>query len=178
MNDADIVIIDYGMGNLGSIKNMLKYLGIPAIITKDIPVIKNAKKIILSGVGAFDSGMQNIRNAGLIPVLNKKVLEEKMPILGICLGMQLLTRKSEEGELPGLGWISADTIKFRFDNQADKLRIPHMGWNQVQIRKNGKLFSNMPGETRFYFVHSFHPVCDNVDDVVCETSYGYPFVSG
>lgn len=169
-----IVIIDYGMGNLGSIKNMFKAVGAEAIITSKLDVIKNARKIVLPGVGAFDNGMENIKKMGLLPVLNDLVFERKIPVLGICLGMQLMTRKSEEGKLPGLGWIQADTKKFKLNND---LKIPHMGWNSVKVTKDHYLVKNLASDARFYFVHSYHVVCDDNQDTLMETNYGYPFTS-
>jgi len=136
-----IVIVDYGMGNLGSILNMLKKIAAPpAKISSDAKDIEQADKLILPGVGAFNTGMQHLRDTGLIPLLNEKVLKAKTPTLGVCLGMQLLAKISEEGELPGLGWIDAETIRFRFDSKTSNLKIPHMGWNTVNIKKENTLF--------------------------------------
>ncbi len=173
-----IVIVDYGMGNLGSILNMLKKIGDPAAkISSDPKDIEQADKLILPGVGAFDTGMQRLREAGLISLLNEKVLKAKTPTLGICLGMQLITRGSEEGELPGLGWIDAETIRFRLDPKQSMMKVPHMGWNSIKIQREGVLFKNMYPDARFYFVHSYHVVCRNPDDVLATTDYGYDFVS-
>ena len=173
-----IVIVDYGMGNLGSILNMLKKVGVPAAkVSADPKDIEQADKLILPGVGAFDTGMQRLRETGLISLLNEKVLKAKTPTLGVCLGMQLLTKVSEEGELPGLGWLDAETIRFRFDQKKTGLKIPHMGWNTVKVQREGTLFKNMVAEPRFYFVHSFHVVSHNPEDVLATTEYGYDFVS-
>lgn len=172
-----IVIVDYGMGNLGSILNMLKKIGAEAIISSDVDIIKNADKLILPGIGAFDTGMKNLNGLKIIPILNNKVISEKTPILGICLGMQLLTKSSEEGILPGLGWINAQTIKFKFDEKNNNLKIPHMGWNTVHLSKNSPLFKEMFDEPRFYFVHSYHVVCDDEQDILTQTYYGYEFAS-
>src|SRR4051812_20516877 len=128
-----ITIVDYGLGNLVSVKNMLKKLGVNSLITDKIEEINAAQKLILPGVGSFDNGMKLLKEKGLQEILNKKVLIDKVPILGICLGMQLLTKSSEEGIEAGLGWIKAKTIKFEFDNNV--LKIPHMGWNYIDIRK-------------------------------------------
>ena len=125
-----VTIIDYGMGNLGSVKNMFKRIGVPSEITGDPDIIAKANRLLLPGVGAFDAAMKKIEESGLRSILDKKVLEEKVLTLGICLGMQLLTDCSEEGVLAGLGWIPAKTIKFKFPDNA-KLKIPHMGWNRV-----------------------------------------------
>lgn len=168
------VIINYGMGNLGSIKNMLKKIGHDSVISSDPEVIEQARKLILPGVGAFDNGMTNLKNYGIIDVLNDSVLKRKTPVLGICLGMQLISKSSEEGTLPGLGWIDAKTVRF----QLTELKVPHMGWNVVNIKKEYPLFTGMTGqENRFYFVHSYHVVCENPEDVLTSTYYGIEFTS-
>lgn len=173
-----IVIVDYGMGNLGSILNMLKKIGAPsAKISTDPRDIEQAEKLILPGVGAFDTGMKHLRETGLIPLLNEKVVKAKVPTLGVCLGMQLITKKSEEGELPGLGWLDAETIRFSFDPMKTGLKVPHMGWNTVKIQRAGTLFNEMYPDARFYFVHSYHVVAHNANDVLAMTNYGYDFVS-
>jgi glutamine amidotransferase len=171
-----ICIIDYGMGNLASIANMLKKIGSRGVISGDPAVISDAEKLILPGVGAFDSGMRNLSERGLLPVLTEKVCVEKIPLLGICLGMQLLTTRSDEGKLPGLGWISAETRRFEFPIESG-LKIPHMGWNTIKVEKDSSLLCGCEGEQRFYFVHSFHVVCNNNEDVLSTTSYGGDFVS-
>ncbi|MCH8741623.1 imidazole glycerol phosphate synthase subunit HisH [Patescibacteria group bacterium] len=170
-----IVIIDYKMGNTGSILNMLKKIGETAVISSDIKDINNADKLILPGVGSFDTGMNNINNSGLLDILNKKVLKEKTPILGICLGMQLFANKSEEGIKRGLGWIGGNVVKFKFKD--NNLKIPHMGWNEIKIKKNDVLFKNIAEEPRFYFVHSYYFFCNDNNDVLATTNYGYDFAS-
>ncbi len=169
-----ITIVDYGMGNLGSISNMLKKVGYSSVITQDIECIKKSTKLILPGVGAFGNGMKSLRELGLIEVLNQKVVKEKVPVLGICLGMQLMTNKSEEGDEKGLGWIDAEVIK-EFTNK--DIKIPHMGWNLVNIIKESQLFYEMFEENRFYFVHSYYVKCNNVNDVLTNTYYANDFVS-
>lgn len=166
-----ITIIDYGLGNLGSIKNMLKKIGAESEITSDIGKIRTAKKLILPGVGAFDNGMQNLEDLGLVEILNQKVKVEKTPILGICLGMQLFTNKSEEGNKSGLGWINAETIKFNPDSETKKFTIPHMGWEYISQIKSSKLLEGMYEEPKFYFVHSYHVVCKDEEDVLLRTDY-------
>ncbi len=173
-----IVVVDYGMGNLGSILNMLKKIRTEAVVSSSIRVIERADKLILPGVGAFDNGMANLKERHLIPVLNRKVLEEGTPILGLCLGMQLFTRRSEEGQLPGLGWIAADTVRFRIDPSQSPLKVPHMGWNEVRIRQDHPIWRELSGEPpSFYFVHSYHVSCDRESTVLATTQYGYEFAS-
>ncbi|MCX5805030.1 MAG: imidazole glycerol phosphate synthase subunit HisH [Proteobacteria bacterium] len=172
-----ILIIDYGMGNLGSILNMLNKIGVNAAISSNIKDIEKTDKLILPGVGAFDRGMNNLEERGLIPMLNKLVLEDKIPILGVCLGMQLLGMRSEEGRLHGLGWLDAETIRFKFQGANANLKIPHMGWNQLSVRQAHPLFADLEAVNRFYFVHSYHVVCANPDNVLATTSYGFDFTS-
>ena len=171
-----IAIINYGVGNLGSIQNMLKRIGYPDnIITNDSVEINNAEKLILPGVGAFDAGMQKIHDSGLLDVLNKNALIDKKPILGICLGMQLLTKGSEEGVLKGLSWIDANTLKFKLENENSQLKIPHMGWNEVKFSKPHPLTKELPMHSRFYFVHSYYVKCNNPQDELLSCHYGNNF---
>ena len=172
-----IAIIDYGVGNLGSIQNMCKRLQLDAEITSDISAIENADKIILPGVGSFDNGMENLNNSGLVPILNKLAIEDKKPILGICLGMQLLGKSSEEGTLSGLGWLDAETIRFKFDGLNARLKIPHMGWNHVNIKNEDTIFMDMYPKARYYFVHSLYVKCNDPANVLATTNYGFDFHS-
>lgn len=149
-----ITIVDYKVGNLGSIQNMLKKIGSESIITSDPKAISSAEKLILPGVGSYDSGVNSLKKYKLWDVLNEKVLNEKTPVLGICLGMQLLCNSSEEGKEAGLGWIDAEVIRFR--PQEKKIKIPHMGWNYVHTTKESKLFQDMYEDPKFYFVHSYY----------------------
>ena len=169
-----IVIIDYGMGNLGSILNMCRFLNIEASIEDDVELIKNAKKIILPGVGSFDTAMERIKKNGLQDVLNKKALEEKIPFLGICLGMQLLTNRSQEGSLPGLGWIDAEAIKFP-ENRV--LKVPHVGWNEAKPGKSDPMVKGLLEDSRFYFVHSYFVKTNNSEHSLMKTNYGITFDS-
>jgi len=172
-----IIIIDYGLGNLGSIRNMLKKIGAEGAISSNVSDIERAEKLILPGVGNFDQGMRNLEALGLVPVLENKVIQKKTPILGICLGMQLFARKSEEGKSTGLGWIDAEVVRFKFDDKERHLKIPHMGWNLVEIRQKNPLFEEMYPEPRFYFVHSYYVICKNESDILTKTFHGYEFVS-
>lgn len=167
-----ITVVDYGIGNLGSIRNMLKRIGVPASITSDLDQIAAAEKLILPGVGAFDVAMERINSSELRAILDRKALEEKTPILGVCLGMQLLTRGSEEGKLPGLGWIPASTTRFP---SIPGLKVPHMGWNVVRPARPSLLTDGLPAGSRFYFVHSFCVHVDDPDDSLLRTTYGVDF---
>lgn len=169
-----ITIIDYGMGNLGSVHNMFKRIGAESKVTSDLDEVASATKILLPGVGAFDNAMNRINSSGLRDILDKKALEEGIPILGICLGMQLLTRGSEEGSVPGLDWIPADTIKF---NRDSGLKVPHMGWNVVHVSTPSKLTDSLPEESRFYFVHSYHVIAHEPQFSILKTDYGLRFDS-
>jgi glutamine amidotransferase len=172
-----IVIIDYGLGNLGSIRNMLKKIGGEGVISSKISDIQEAEKLILPGVGNFDQGMRNLEILGLLPILEDKVIQERTPILGICLGMQLFAHRSDEGKAKGLGWIDAEVVRFKFDDKGMHLKIPHMGWNLVRISHRNPLFEQMDPEPRFYFVHSYHVACRNAEEVLTQTFYGYEFAS-
>ncbi len=171
-----IVIVNYGMGNLGSVQNMFKRIGVESKISSDLKEIADAEKILLPGVGAFDAAMHQIENGGFKDILTKKALHDRIPILGICLGMQLLTERSEEGVLNGLGWIRAETKKFNFGNNID-MKIPHMGWNRTFDINESRLTYNLPDEPRFYFVHSYYVECKNEMDIICTTPYGHNFHS-
>lgn len=170
-----IAIIDYGLGNLASIQNMFRKIDVESEITSNPKKIMMATKLILPGVGAFDHGMENLKKLKLIPAIEEQVLKRKIPILGICLGMQLMTGKSEEGKLPGLGWINAETVKFAFTSE--KLKVPHMGWNSVTVDKKHYLTQELPRNSRFYFVHSYHVILENKADNLMTTDYGGNFTS-
>lgn len=178
MKNKKIVIIDYGMGNIGSVQNMLKYLGTDSIVSSDKKEIENAEKLILPGVGHFKSAMDNINKLGIAELLKAEVLEKKKPILGICLGMQLMCSHSEEGDVSGLSLIDAKVRKFDFSHN-DKLKIPHMGWNKVELLNNrSKIFKgSLLDESRFYFVHSYYVKCNNISDVLTKTDHGLNFDS-
>lgn len=171
-----ICIVDYGFGNLGSIKNMLKRIGVSSSIESDPDRIAAASKLILPGVGAFDSAMRCINETkDLRDVLDRKALIEQIPVLGICLGMQLLTESSEEGDLPGLGWINAKTKRFYFDPRS-RMKVPHMGWNKVSGQRPDALLDGFDSDYKFYFVHSYYVESDPKFSLM-KTLYGHEFDS-
>ena len=173
-----IAIIDYGIGNLLSVKNMLRKAGVTdALVTGDPEQVRLADRIILPGVGHFDYGMRKLRASPAFAEVNRKALEEKVPVLGICLGAQLLTNGSEEGVDPGLGWIDADTVRFQVDQLPERLPIPHMGWSETEVVRH-PLFKGMYEEPRFYYVHSFYLKPRRAEDTLCMASYGHPFAAG
>lgn len=168
-------IINYGLGNLGSIQNMLKVIGEKSIISSNPEELDKCDRYILPGVGAFDAGMKKLNEFGLDVYVREKANNEKKPILGICLGMQLLGRKSEEGTLPGLGLIPFDNIRFRLEDT--DLKVPHMGWDIVEFKQDNPLLSGLEGTQRYYFVHSYHAQCDSKENVLMTCDYGYEFAA-
>ena len=170
-----IAIINLGIGNAKSILKMLAKSGHDSVVTNDREDIIKAERIILPGVGAFDSGMQELKQRGLLSVLDKEVLGLGKPVLGICLGMQLLARSSEEGVSTGLGWIDGAVVKFDRSKFETDLKIPHIGWNSVITRQEDPIFRDIGKPMRFYFVHSFHFKCANSNTIVAVTKYGYNF---
>jgi len=172
-----IGIIDYNMGNVGSIKRKLDLLNIDSLISSSVTELGEVDKLILPGVGNFSQGVKELEKLGLWDFLNSAVLEKKIPILGLCLGMQLMGKYSEEGGLKGFGWLEFEVVKFRIANKI-KYKVPHIGWNQIQIMKESQLFRNMIQNPEFYFIHSYHAITINASDILVETDYEYPFVSG
>ena len=172
-----VLVIDYGVGNIASIENMLKKIGFTPVVSNSIDALENASHIILPGVGLFDVAMKRLEELNLITALNYKVVNDKTPILGICLGMQLLTRRSEEGSMSGLGWIDAEVFRFDSRHGNEQIKVPHMGWNVVNVKKESKLFPDKNIEYRFYFVHSYYVRCFHEGDVLAETTHGGNFVS-
>lgn len=158
-----ITIVNYGVGNPGAIVNMLDFIGFDARITDSPLEVREASHLVLPGVGAFDAAMQRLSSSGLLPSLENAVMSRKVPLLGVCLGMQLLGRRSEEGALAGLGWIAADTIRMR-PNPATRLKVPFMGWADIHPAPTARLF-DAGAEFRFYFTHSYKMRCDNQADV-------------
>jgi glutamine amidotransferase len=172
-----ITIVDYGAGNIKSIQNMLRRLGVDSIISNMPSEILKAEKLILPGVGHFDYGMKNLKSSGLIDVLYQAAIKNKVPFLGICLGAQLLGNKSEEGVENGLGWIDMDIVKFDVTRIDAKFKIPHMGWNEIEINQKSPLLTNLDTASRFYFVHTYHMDPKSKTDILATTHYGYDFVS-
>lgn len=174
-----ISIVNYGMGNLGSIVNMFKKIGVKTNLVSTVEEIAGAEKILLPGVGAFDAAMSKINELGIRDILNKKALEEQIPILGICLGMQLLTDRSDEGVLSGLGWIPAETKSFKKVLNTNQYKVPHMGWSTTRLNQKSLLTTDFEAleEVRFYFVHSYYVECKNNENSILKTSYGVEFDS-
>lgn len=170
-----ITVIDYGMGNVGSVLNMIRRLGGDVQLSADVGEVQTAQKLILPGVGAFDSGMTALCNSGLDQAIHEAVVSNGGMITGICLGMQLLMQTSEEGVLPGLGLVPGHVHRFRVKDKG--LLVPQMGWNVVRPTRPSTLFELSDEELRFYFVHSYYVSCDDANDIVGLTSYGHDYVS-
>jgi imidazole glycerol-phosphate synthase subunit HisH len=170
-------IVDLGISNVKSVQNMLRKAGSESVISNDHEVLSKCKKIILPGVGAFDAGMRKIDDKGLTNFLKDLASDKSRQLLGICLGMQLLTNSSEEGDLDGLGIVDAVTLKFRRPANLPEFKIPNMGWRETQVHKSHTLLAGIP-DWRFYFVHSYFVRCNNSEDVLLTSSHGEPFVAG
>ena len=173
---SKIVIVDYGMGNLQSVFRKFSLLGITPVVSKELSTIKTADKLVLPGVGHFGKAIENLKTLGLYDVLNHSVLNKKTPILGICLGMQLMTNQSEEGDVMGFGWVDAKVEKFRINNTLE-YKVPHVGWNQVDIKKESRLMTGISNLSEFYFVHSYACKCNDKDDVLNVSNYEIEFDS-
>lgn len=170
-----ITIVDYGMGNLRSVQKAFERVGVQVKITGIADEILSSDKIVLPGVGHFEKGVSNLKERGLFKALNEAVLTKKIPIIGICLGMQLMTEFSEEGNCKGFGWIKGKTQKFRF--KGNGLKIPHMGWNNLIITRTDSLYDGITSDNFFYFVHSYYVSCDEENNILAETNYSNNFVS-
>ena len=173
---SKLVIVDYGMGNLNSVKRILDRMKVNAVVSSEPKEIETSDKLILPGVGHFGKAMSNLRELNLLDTLHEAVLIKKKPILGICLGMQLLTQKSEEGDSEGLGWFDAEVVKFKVSDKL-KYKIPHMGWNQIFLKSDSSLMKNIPDLSEFYFVHSYYVKVKNQTDLLNETEYDDVFTS-
>jgi imidazole glycerol-phosphate synthase subunit HisH len=172
-----ITIIDYGVGNIFAFQNVYKRLDIPTKIAKTIADLEDAQKLILPGVGAFDYAMEQLNNSGMRNKLDELVLDEKIPIIGICVGMQMMGNKSDEGTSEGLKWIDADIVKFDEGLIQHRTKLPHMGWNDVIPTKGQPLFEGLEQEAIFYFLHSYYFKCNNPVDSIAISDYGIPFTS-
>jgi len=166
-----ISIIDYGLGNVKAFENVYKKLNIPAIIVKRPEGLENTTKLILPGVGAFDHAMRSLENSGMRKALEDIVLHRNVPILGICVGMQILSCSSEEGKLHGLGWIDGEVKKFDSSILNTHMYVPHMGWNTVKTVISNRLFEGLDLDARFYFLHSYYFQCHNINDVIAVSDY-------
>lgn len=172
-----IVIVDHGLGNLRSVAMKFARLKAEAMVSADPAAILAADKLVLPGVGSFDTAMDNLHAAGLVAALDEAVLERRTPILGICLGMQLFTRGSEEGRKPGLGWIEGEARKLVSPPGGGKIRVPHVGWNTLFPREGATLFAGIAPGLCYYFVHSYAVFCDDPRQIAAETTYGPTFTS-
>lgn len=171
-----ISVLDYGVGNLGSIMNMMMRAGVDASLISSPEEVISATKLLLPGVGSFDNGMQRLADSGMLEPLRQRVLADGIPILGICLGMQMLGNGSEEGREPGLGFIDAECRRFRFTDEPTR-KVPHMGWSIVERRQSSQLLANLGEDARFYFVHSYHVVAKDPALVLATSTYGIEFVA-
>jgi glutamine amidotransferase len=173
-----IAIIDYGLGNVRAFANVYKKLNVPAVIAKQAGDLLNASKVILPGVGAFDHAMQRLEISGMRPLLDEIVLHRHVPVLGVCVGMQMFAHSSEEGRLPGLGWIDGEVRKFRPSPlESSSMRVPHMGWNDIILKKDNGLLRGLDQNARFYFLHSYYFQCHKSEDIIAATDYYGEFTS-
>ena len=175
MNEP-VTIVDYGMGNIQSVRKTLRLAGVSSAVSSNPDIILSAERLILPGVGHFAKAMGNLRSRGLIEALNEAVLKQKIPILGICLGMQLMAQYSTEGDEEGLGWFDGSVVRFDVQDQL-LYKVPHMGWNQAQQEKPSALLNDIEQHSEFYFLHSFHYVTKTLDEILMSTSYSYSFAS-
>lgn len=170
-----ITIIDYGVGNIKAFANVYKQLNIPTHLAKDKHDIESAENLILPGVGAFDHAMSRLNESGMREALDYVVLQKKIPLIGVCVGMQMLGNSSDEGVLPGLGWIDATIKKFDAAKIPYHTRLPHMGWNDVKVVKDSSLFTGLMTNAKFYFLHSYYFECKDKKNELAETEYGELF---
>lgn len=170
-----IGIIDFGLGNINSFLNIYKRLHVAAKRLRTPEDFEGVQKLILPGVGAFDHAMESFNNSGISEITHKKVLEEKMPVIGICVGMQMLANASDEGRLPGLGWVNGQIKRFDETKIPFVTRLPHMGWNDVELDINSSIFQEFPSHPKFYFLHSYYFECANNEDRIAQADYGVTF---
>ena len=170
-----ITIVDYGLGNILAFANVYKRLGIPVAIAKDASDLASATKLILPGVGAFDHAMELLLQSGMRDALDEMVISRGVPVLGVCVGMQILATTSEEGRLPGLAWVPGKVRAFRHNEHSARMPLPHMGWNDIRPHSASALFEGLGNDARFYFLHSYYFQCDNDEDISAEAEYGTRF---
>ena len=170
-----IHVVDYGLGNVQAFLTLYKRLGFEAARAKTAADLAGASKIILPGVGAFDHAIELLDQSGMRPTLETLILRDKVPVLGICVGMQILASVSDEGRLPGLGWLPGKVRAFRANAKSASLPLPHMGWNDVHPKQGSPLFAGLESDARFYFLHSYYFECEAPSYVVAVTSYGFDF---
>ncbi len=171
-----VTIVDYGLGNIQALVNIYTRLNIPVAVGNSPAKLEAAARLVLPGVGAFDWAMNRLNNSGLRQVLDELVLKQRKPVLGICVGMQMMAERSEEGVLPGLGWIPGQVIRFKPQQSGPRLNLPHMGWNDVVPLDHSTVFKDLPAP-RYYFLHSYHIVAAERAHVLCEAEYGYKFTA-
>lgn len=172
-----ITLIDYGVGNIFAFQNVYKGLDIPTKIAKKAADLNDVEKLILPGVGSFDYAMNQLNNSGMRDRLDELVLVKKVPVIGICVGMQMMGNRSDEGKLDGLKWIDSEILKFDESLIEQRTKLPHMGWNDVTPVKNHPLFIGLDKEAIFYFLHSFYFNCNNPADSIAVSDYGLSFSS-
>jgi glutamine amidotransferase len=170
-----IAIVDYGLGNIAAFASVYSRANIKVSVARSAGDLEGASKLILPGVGHFDHAMRLLQQSGMRDTLDQMVLRDKVPVIGVCVGMQMLARSSEEGELPGLGWIDADVRAFKSSPAASRLAVPHMGWNDVRPLSPSRLFEDLQDSARFYFLHSYYIRCDRQEDVLATCDYGADF---
>jgi imidazole glycerol-phosphate synthase subunit HisH len=172
-----LIIVDYGVGNLHSIQNMLKKAGVESKISNKLEEIASASKILLPGMGAFDNCMEKLDQSGLREIVEQKAKREKVPVLGICVGLQMFMEDSEEGKLPGLSWIKGSTVKFKPEKMQAGQKIPNMGWHEIQVKKPSRLLQSLE-DSRFYFAHSYYVQPEETADILLTAEYGYEITVG
>jgi glutamine amidotransferase len=171
-----ITIINYGLGNIKAIQNVFNKISVPSRVVSNLDEFDGAEKIVLPGVGAFDYAMQKLRNSGMYEKLNELVLEKEVPVIGICVGMQMMAKSSDEGKLEGLGWFDASVKKFDETKLNNNIQLPHMGWNDVNPSKTNPLFHGLEQNARFYFLHSYYISCNQNEQVLATSEYPEKFV--
>lgn len=174
---ATVTIVNYGLGNVQAFANIYKKINIDFNVASSPDELRPAGKIILPGVGSFDWAMKRLAESGMQAALEEMVVDKGIPVLGVCVGMQMMARKSDEGLLAGLGWIDGTVRKFTATNENCASQLPHMGWNNISPRSDNALMANFDEQSRFYFLHSYYFHCNNADDSIAVTNYGIKYTS-